>query len=298
MTNAEPRRRRKLDLPHTCRVLAFVPIACVALLKAQPASITEARTQVDQFWAKKVSICGDVLATRFVAGDWTVMKNGGWSVEPHALSQSDTMNGIQWRGRSQLQAATSRNWQPGRGWQPWVQGTGFGAFDVAVVKTGGRWTFTPNGYGALDQMVAPKCTDIPREPTASEKAAALDAKIRALCNSAMQKSMLGVTEAFVKAAIDVNSCRDGEGRTLLMMNLQKSPFGWTGDSLLLIRSGADLNVKDKKGWSALRYAIASFKDFQQRGLREVVQSYITVMREMIARGVDREDLVDNEGNIR
>lgn len=278
----------------TCSLLLVV--ACPPLC-GQQASTAEAIAQIDQFWSKKLTPCGDSLAIRYVAGDWKLLKGGKWTAEQQTLNQADILNGIQWRGITRLTAGQSRVWLPSGGWQRWEQGTSFGEYSVRVMKSNGRWTLLPDSYSAINQMIAPRCSDIPKEPTAENIQAATDARSQKLCQEALSQSVINGTRAYLSIARDPNECRDAEGRTLLMLGLIWIGYDSDGSVAAMMQSGADLNVKDNKGWSALRYAVEQYRKLQQKGLREPVQKYSNWIRELIVRGAETEGLVDAQGTV-
>jgi hypothetical protein len=273
-------------------------VSTVTKLQGQQPAESEVAAKISDFWLKKVTTCGELMVAKNVDGDWKVMRGAQWTIEPGRVTQADALNGVQWQGVTRLTASSSRNWVASdRSFRAWQNGLGFGFYDVRVVKKNGSWTFTLNTGGSpIENMIAPRCADIPNEPTAAEQQSAMSNERQRLCEKALRLG-LGDTSAFARqAGSDSNSCRDTQGRTLLMVNLNRRPLGWESGADALIKSGADLNVKDNSGWSALRYAVRARK--ADAAFPDAVRSVDDVIRQLIARGADPEDLVDSQGRVR
>jgi hypothetical protein len=256
----------------------------------------EAQAQTNQYWAKKVLTCDGQLVMKYLAGDWKFINGGRWTLDAQGISPADSQNGLQWRGSSRLVGNTSRTWLPGQGFQPWEDGTGFGAFDIVVEKRSGRWTIAPNPYSAISQLIPAKCSDAPREPTRTEAAAAMNAELRGLCEHAKPgpNYQLGAVLGFVQRATDANSCRDEKGRTLLMMHIIAGKYGWDNDVDAMMQSSADLNARDNDGWTALRHMVNTTYQFFKENNR-IIDSHKRVIRELVARGANRENIIRPEG---
>lgn len=256
----------------------------------------EAQTQINQFWSKKILTCDGQMAIKYLAGDWKLIRGGRWTVEPQPVSQADAQNGLQWKGASRLVGTTSRTWLPDQGFQPWENGMSFGVFDITVEKRNDRWTISPNPYSAIKQIIPARCSDVPREPTRAEAALAMNGELRGICEHAKPGPayQLGAVQGFLQRTTDPNSCRDERGRTLLMMHIINSHYGWENDVDSMIQSGADLNARDNDGWTALRHMVNQAFKFHQENNR-LADAHQRITRELIARGADKENLFQPDG---
>jgi hypothetical protein len=290
-------RRRTMRLNSLVLLLfMFVTITlayCIPL-NAQQASMAEAQNEMATFWGRKVSVCNGQLVTKYPAGDWKFLRNGHTVLNPRSISQVDALNGIQWQGTTTLTADAIRGRVPSGGYSQWLPGISVASFEVRMRKVNGRWTMTPDPYSAIDQMIAPQCSSIPKEPTAADMAVAMDRQQQEMCRlSKPAEYQVVALEQYVQR--DTTACKDSDGHTLLMMHLDAAASGFENASYIIMRSGVDLNVRDNQGWTALRHAVSAYYKSYTNEFLEA--SYRRVINELKERGADQENLFSPDGKI-
>lgn len=99
---------------------------------------------------------------------------------------------------------------------------------------------------------------------------------------------------FIQVTRTPNACRDERGRTLLMMHIIAERYGWENDVQAMMESGADLNVRDNDGWTALRHMVnVAYKYYRENN--RMADDYQRITRELMARGADKENLFQRDG---
>jgi hypothetical protein len=144
----------------------------------------QAMALVSTFWRQRYSQCGtDWLTSVYLVGpDGSKLrllgvmqfKNFTWDLQPHALSEADRLNGIEWGGYS-LITFTSMRWRPeGSPWQPWVSDGSYTVVQRGLADALASQPFRPRGdadnYTAITRqsgrwIVSPLSTET-REPIA------------------------------------------------------------------------------------------------------------------------------------
>lgn len=238
---------------HTVWVVSALPAL------GQQAGFAEAKAQIDQYWAKRMTTCDGVSYLRNATGEWKALRNLRWTVTATPLTQADTLNGIQWMGSTSLVVEASRHWNENTGWQQWQQGIGF--FDgvkLEVVKGNGTWSFQKAALIAL--MLSPRCSDVPPEvprktiqQVANEKAQAAPGLCRQYFSSSTN---YGSVDSYIQQGLDPKACRGDGGITPLMA---VALYCFDDAVQPVLAAGVDVNATDAKGQTALDYVTESHK---------------------------------------
>jgi ankyrin repeat protein len=124
-----------------------------------------------------------------------------------------------------------------------------GGFTADMVNRGGHWTLTPNSRQALSQADAPSCSEVPYEQAQADPGT----RARAACQSffsGVGAASLDTARSFLAAGLDLNNCRGPAGRTPLMV----ASAGYLETVRLFVERGANVNLKDANGNTAMAYA--------------------------------------------
>ena len=147
------------------KILPLALMCCVvSSLRAQEASLGEAKAQIDKFWDSRVQHCEE---TRYVAyggtREWLALQNARWTIDAKPLTQANKLNGWQWMGSSRLGADVSRRYALGK-WGPWKDGMGGGlwTYEISVFKRNGTWTIAPTPTSeSIGKWIPVDCSIIP-----------------------------------------------------------------------------------------------------------------------------------------
>ena len=141
----------------------------------------EAKKEAEQFWGKKFVKCGNshyvyadgyAESTRAYADLAGIYQFKALSIilRPDSLTDADKLNGIEWKGKTEVTAKVSRHYNKNRGgWQEWKEGISAlqGGLTALMMKKGGRWTyeepFLLGGLSKSGKLLPIKCSNIPPE---------------------------------------------------------------------------------------------------------------------------------------
>lgn len=125
----------------------------------------QARLQANSFWAGKIIRCGESHFTRH-GGLMLEFKGMNILLTADPLSQADRLNGISWRGRTQITATSSRIFssastsQFNAGWSQWNEGISLPLSLIArLVRQNGKWDFASSDFSSVKELTAISCED-------------------------------------------------------------------------------------------------------------------------------------------
>jgi hypothetical protein len=91
------------------------------------------------------------------------MKGFQIHVEPQNLSEADKLNGLEWKGITNITAAAYHTYGPRIGWEKWRTGLGTDNWDVVITKNRGSWSAFPKRNMDINKTTKLECQDIPPE---------------------------------------------------------------------------------------------------------------------------------------
>lgn len=125
----------------------------------------QARQQANSFWAGKIFRCGD---SHFTRHHGLILEFKGLNILVFAdpVTQADRLNGISWRGRTQVTAISSRIFssastvQFNAGWNRWSEGISLPMSLIArLIRQNGRWNFVSSDFSSVKELTAISCED-------------------------------------------------------------------------------------------------------------------------------------------
>jgi hypothetical protein len=120
----------------------------------------EAERQARAFWARKMTKCGEDHYSRWGADRIVQYKGASISVTSQRISETDRLNGYQYRGSMLLSFRAQREFREGR-WHDWRRPLGSGVSN-GIVKKGGRWDIREVGGVNSSNMAAVSCAEVSR----------------------------------------------------------------------------------------------------------------------------------------
>jgi hypothetical protein len=145
-------------LPKTTGLLlAGCLLASSACSGSKPPS--EAGVIAKKYWDGIVVKCGStsfsLLPTKRLvrrAVMFQAYTDFSYTAEPDALTEADGLNGVQWKGRTQLRCTSYQYWDPdGKNWSAWgscvspLAFSGLRAYNVELQKFKGKWFYAEGG---------------------------------------------------------------------------------------------------------------------------------------------------------
>jgi hypothetical protein len=126
----------------------------------QSSSQAEAERQARSFWARKITKCGEDHFTKWGSDRIVQYKGASISVTPQRISETDRLNGYQYRGSILLSFRAQREYRGGR-WTDWRKPMGSGMSN-GIVKKSGRWDIKEVGGINSSNMDAVACAEVNR----------------------------------------------------------------------------------------------------------------------------------------
>ena len=229
--------------------------ALIVLLTTVPLALEgqnldqEAQTQSNTFWSQRIARCGDTIYIAYKAGDIEALKNGQVKIQSRPLTETDRLNGWEWRGATVLTATATRSWSVSRGgWQDWTAGAGLGTLNASMEKRRGSWSITPDSYGPLNQTKPFSCSQVPPERFDPSAASVQDAQRDLKCQRFMAADNPWPDYQNWLRDLDVRTCKAADGRTPLM---KSAAYPHVESVRYLLAMGADVNARDNAGEVAM-----------------------------------------------
>ena len=117
----------------------------------------QARQQALQYWASKITKCGDDWYATDKKNFVSQVKNFSVSVQNNPINQSDKLNGFQFKGVFSASITQIRTYTKDKGFGKWQEQKSFGS-DQEIVKLKGKWFF--NGVGGFStRWIGISCND-------------------------------------------------------------------------------------------------------------------------------------------
>lgn len=219
----------------------------------------QAQGQSNNFWNQRITRCGDTVYIAFKAGDISAFRNGQIRIQAHPLSETDRLNGWEWRGNTALTATATRSWVLSMGgWQEWTAGAGLGTLNASLEKRQGVWRIVPDSYGPFSMIKPFNCSQVPPERFDPSSASVQDAQKEAACKQFMSAGTGGNPDlpwddqriqGWIQG-LDLKTCRDANGQTPLM-KAAGHMYPKADAVRYLLSMGVDVNARDKAGETAL-----------------------------------------------
>lgn len=140
----------------------------------------EARREAANYLNRRFLTCGEYMVmgsggnsgmgmTGDTPGSFMMIKGGRFTVKRQPLSDTDKLNGVQWKGQSLLYFTAYREFVRGQGWGAWREYNNDGpslqsfyGFDQEVRKVNGVWDFAHDPLGRQYQNGIHSCSEVPQ----------------------------------------------------------------------------------------------------------------------------------------